>query len=197
MKIILATQNEHKVCEIQAALPEGVLLTSLKTIGWSRPLEETGNTFQENALQKAMAVYIETGISVLADDSGLVVNALKGAPGVFSARYAGEPSDDARNRQKLLDEMRGVTDRKAHFVTVLAFVVEGKAHFFTGEVHGELENQERGQNGFGYDALFVPSNGTGLTFAEMSSDEKNAVSHRTQALNLFLGFLAREHPQKN
>lgn len=147
-------------------------------------VDESGDTLIDNAILKAIAVAQHTKSAALADDTGLEVDALDGRPGVRSARFAGEPADDARNRARLLDELRGVTNRSARFRTVLAIAEpDGTVMCVEGECEGEIIDAERGANGFGYDSVFVPRDGDGRTFAEMSADEKNLLSHRSRAID--------------
>jgi XTP/dITP diphosphohydrolase len=189
MKWVFASKNEHKVSEIRALLPERIILQSLIDIGWDSDIEETGETLEANAVIKAKAVFEATGMPCFADDSGLEVAALNGRPGVHSARYAGPVKSDFNNCQKLLSELKGMENRKAKFKTVIAYVDDQGSHLFAGEVHGEIIHEFRGTMGFGYDPLFVPD-GWNLTFAEVTKDEKNSVSHRAKAFEQFLKFLA-------
>jgi XTP/dITP diphosphohydrolase len=180
-QVICATANPHKVAEI-AALCEGVveILPRPSTLG---EIDETGDTLEENACVKARAVALHTGHSALADDTGLIIDALGGAPGVRSARFAGEHADDAANRILVLKQMEGVVDRRARFRTVIAIAnAHGECVTVEGECAGTIATAERGSNGFGYDAIFVPDEGDGRTFAEMTPEDKNAVSHRSRAL---------------
>lgn len=186
--VIIATNNAHKVEEIETALDfEGWRFLSLKQAGIASNPEETGTTFVENARIKACAAYeASQDCAVLADDSGLIVDALDGAPGVYSSRYAGVDGDDAANNAKLLRELEGVADdnRTAHFVSVLVFIdVDGKETVAEGFVEGRIGHQERGSEGFGYDPLFLPEVCTdGKTMAELTQDQKNSISHRGNAL---------------
>ncbi|MCB0758285.1 MAG: RdgB/HAM1 family non-canonical purine NTP pyrophosphatase, partial [Flavobacteriales bacterium] len=152
-------------------------------------LPETGDTFTANALQKARFAFEHTGLSCIADDSGLEVTALNGAPGVHSARYAGEPKDDVANMVKLLRELKGVEDRRARFRTVIALIDGSGEHVFEGEVRGTITTEPRGTNGFGYDPVFLPEM-SDLTFAELDAKMKNAISHRGQAVWKLARFLA-------
>ena len=145
-------------------------------------LPETGSTLEENAVQKATYLQAHVGGMALSDDSGLEIMALDGAPGVYSARYAGPQRDDRDNRLKVLDELEGVADRRARFRTILAWATPEGVQIFEGEVWGHILQEERGTGGFGYDALFVPDEGDGRTFAEMSLEEKKSLSHRSRAL---------------
>lgn len=186
--VIIATNNAHKVEEIETALDfEGWRFLSLKQAGIASNPEETGTTFVENARIKACAAYeASQDCAVLADDSGLIVDALDGAPGVYSSRYVGVDGDDAANNAKLLRELEGVADgnRTARFVSVLVFIdVDGKETVAEGFVEGRIGHQERGSEGFGYDPLFLPEVCTdGKTMAELTQDQKNSISHRGNAL---------------
>jgi len=179
--IVLATQNPHKIAEIQKILPENFQLISLSDIGFDKKLKETGKTLKANALQKMRQVAIPYDVDAIADDTGLEVEALNGAPGVYSARYAGEEATYKDNVQKLLAEMQGQENRNARFRTVVAMSLGDKEYVVEGEVKGKITTEPRGTNGFGYDAVFVPE-GYDKTFAEMSDDEKNKISHRANAL---------------
>lgn len=191
MKIVLATHNRGKVAEMQTLL-SGVPVEVVSVLEWpDAPIvEEDGETLEANARKKAEAVAAHTGLPALADDTGLEVEALGGRPGVYSARFAGPEADDAANRAHLLAEMEGVSERAARFRTVLAFCEKGGVTYFEGSCSGRLLEEERGSEGFGYDALFVPE-GEERTFAEMSKVEKNVLSHRGRALRAFLTYLAR------
>lgn len=187
MKLAIATNNQHKLQEIRAILGESFEeLLSLKDLGIDVDVEETGTTLEENALIKARAILALSGIATLADDTGLMVDALNGAPGVYSARYAGEEHNDAKNRALLLKNLDGVKDRSAHFATVIALCYpDGKTLTASGRVNGEILLSERGTEGFGYDSLFF-STELGKTFAEATQAEKNSVSHRGRALRAML-----------
>lgn len=188
MKWVFASKNERKVSEIRAMLPDRIILQSLNDIGWDADIEETGATLEANALIKAKAVFEATGMPCFADDSGLEVVALNGHPGVHSARYAGPEKSDFNNCEKLLSELKGVENRNAKFKTVIAYVDDQGSHLFTGEVHGSILHEFRGNLGFGYDPLFVP-NGWTKTFAEVTKEEKNSISHRAIAFQKFMDFL--------
>lgn len=187
MKLAIATNNQHKLQEIRAILGDSFEeLLSLKDLGIDVDVEETGTTLEENALIKARAILALSGIATLADDTGLMVDALNGAPGVYSARYAGEEHNDAKNRALLLKNLDGVKDRSAHFATVIALCYpDGKTLTASGRVNGEILLSERGTEGFGYDSLFF-STELGKTFAEATQSEKNSVSHRGRALRAML-----------
>ena len=201
MKLIIASNNRHKIEEIKAML--GVRFETVLgqcEAGLECEVDENAETLEGNAKKKAEEVYaladsmglLSDGDAVLADDTGLLVDALNGAPGVHSARYATEGHDDAANRAKLLYELREVPDeeRGAHFATAMVLKIKGEKDIeATGRVYGRIERSERGENGFGYDSLFYygPMR---KTFAEMDSDEKNSVSHRKNALSLVLAALS-------
>jgi len=199
MKIVLATNNQHKLREMQALASAGVEFVTPVALGLDFSVEETGAAFRENALLKARACYEACGLPALGDDSGLVVRALDGRPGVYSARYAGEHGNDAANIRRVLDELaaleanrtntQGNVDRAAAFVCALAFVdTLGQEHFFDGQVAGELIRDPRGTDGFGYDPIFyVPEKGR--TMAELPLAEKNGLSHRARAFQAFFAWL--------
>ncbi len=190
MKLLFATNNRHKIEEVQALTGSSFQLTGLAEAGITEELPETGNTMQANALQKARYAFEKCGLPCFADDSGLEVEALDMAPGVYSARYAGPQKSDSDNMDKLLRELENKTSRRAQFRTVIAFT-DGKQYlFFEGIVKGSIISERRGSNGFGYDPLFVPD-GFEKTFAEMQPSEKNALSHRARAMEGFLVFLMK------
>ncbi len=179
MQLIAATGNLHKLGELRKMFPEHEIL-SAKEAGFTGEVEETGDSFRENALLKARAVMRATGKPALADDSGLCVDALKGAPGVYSARYSG--GGDAENRKLLLKNLEGAEDRRAHFSCCIALVFpDGRELIAEGRTGGQILSAPRGAGGFGYDSLFL-SDDLGVTFAEASEEEKNAVSHRGRAI---------------
>ena len=186
MKLVLATQNPNKVKEIQAVLPSTWSVTTALEAGITEELPETGDTLDANAREKAAFLQEYTGGFALSDDSGLEVDALDGAPGVYSARYGGPEKDDALNRAALLRAMDGQTQRSARFRTVMAWATPMGMTTYEGVVEGTLLTAERGTGGFGYDALFVPIDGDGRTFAEMSVDEKKSMSHRSRALRAWM-----------
>ena len=188
MPICFATHNQHKVAEISKLLGGEVEVISLDDLGVTRVIPETGATLEENALIKANFVYQNYHIPCFADDTGLEVAALHGAPGVYSARFAGEPADNEKNIDKLLGLLAGETNRQARFRTVVALVQKGGQHLFEGTVAGEITTARRGSRGFGYDPVFLPKN-FDRTFAEMSMEEKNAISHRAQAVGKLIAFL--------
>lgn len=181
MKIVFATNNAHKLSEVRAVLGEGFELVTLREVGITEDIPETGATLDENASQKAHYVYERTGLDCFADDTGLEVEVLNGAPGVRSARYATEGHDFAANNSKLLHELEGKTNRRARFRTVISLIRGGVEQQVEGIVEGHIATEEAGCGGFGYDPLFVPDGHT-VTFAEMSADAKNAISHRGRAV---------------
>jgi XTP/dITP diphosphohydrolase len=192
MKIIFASANKNKIKEIKALLPESFELLGLEDIGITEDIPEPGTTIKENSFLKAEYVLDflkqknET-VAVFADDSGLEVEALDSAPGVYSARYAGIPKNDANNNKKLLEELKLVTDRKARFVTVITLIINGEVHYFEGEIKGTIAFEGRGTNGFGYDPLFIPQ-GYRSTFAELDAEVKNTISHRANAVKKLIAF---------
>jgi XTP/dITP diphosphohydrolase len=201
MELVLATRNSKKVEEIRRILADfPISICTLDDFPGCPEVEEDGATFEENAVKKATAVARCTGKPALADDSGLEVAALDGAPGTLSARYAGEPADDRRNIERLLRAMHGINKRGARFVCCIAFAVPDEgADVFYGYVNGHIGKEPRGSQGFGYDPVFYPT-GSDHTFAEMSDEDKDAVSHRRRALDAFRKFIEqwiyREKPAK-
>ena len=187
-KIIFATNNAHKLSEVQAVLGDAFELITLRECGITEDIPETASTLEGNALQKARYVYEKTGADCFADDTGLEVDALGGAPGVHSARYATDGHDFAANNRLLLKNLEGVENRSAHFRTVIALILDGEEYLFEGRVEGVIATEESGCGGFGYDPLFVPS-GEIITFAEMSAEAKNAISHRGRAVAELVKFL--------
>ncbi len=189
MTIVLATQNPGKIAEIRALLPEGWQVATATELGVTEDIPETGETLEENALQKAQYLFDRSGKPALADDTGLEIEALNGAPGVYSARYAGEEKDNEKNMAKVLKELSDTSNRKARFRTVLAWVTPEGSKYFEGIVHGEISKTHlRGEHGFGYDPIFVPE-GEHRSFAQMSAEEKSAMSHRGRALRAFVAHL--------
>lgn len=191
LQLLLCTGNPGKVLELQALMPAGVQLFSLTDKGLPLELPEDADTLEGNALQKARYAYERTGMHCLADDTGLEVAALNGAPGVWSARYAGEGKDPVANMDKLLAELAGEQDRSARFRTVIAWVGPWGEQCFEGSVDGVITQEARGTAGFGYDPVFQPSMSE-LTFAELDAARKNAISHRAQAVWRFAQQLHEE-----
>ena len=198
LQLLAATTNKNKVrefLEILDDLKENVNIVTQDTIPGFPEIVEDGNTFEENAMKKAKEASAYADMAAMADDSGLVVEALGGAPGIHSARYAGEGATDADRIAKLLNAMEGVTDRRAKFICAAAIAYRGKEiGVFTGDIHGVITEKPSGSNGFGYDPVFIPD-GFDKTFAELSDDEKNAVSHRGRAMTALAAFLRNEFEQ--
>ena len=189
MKIVFATNNQHKLSEIRQILGDRVEVLSLKDINCDVDIPETGTTLEANALQKAQYIYDHYHMDVFADDSGLEVDALGGAPGVYSARYAGgEGHDSEANMAKLLHELGENNNRKARFRTVIALIIQGQVHEFEGIVNGEITRERRGGEGFGYDPIFQPE-GYDKTFAELGAEVKNHISHRAKATENLVEYL--------
>lgn len=193
MELLFASSNPHKLEEIRRLLPERFALLSLKDAGIHEDIPETGETLAENAMLKALyaqRVLAAKGrhLAVFADDSGLEVNALNGAPGVYSARFAGVPKNDSANNRKLLEELEKQTKREARFVTVIALLLGNERFSFEGEIRGTIAYAGRGEQGFGYDPLFIPR-GYRSTFAELGPEVKNRISHRAEAVKKLLDFL--------
>lgn len=189
MKLIFATHNQHKLQEIKLLLPKSIELVSLTDLNVTKDIPETGDTLKDNALIKAKYIYKRFGLDCFADDSGLEVEALNGAPGVYSARYAGLQKSDADNNQKLLAELKDKSNRNACFKTVISLYFNGNIHFFDGIIHGTIQLEIQGTQGFGYDPIFKP-NSYNKTFAQMSTGEKNKISHRGLAVNKLVDFLS-------
>lgn len=187
-KIVFATNNQHKLQEVRAIVGQYFDVLSLRDIECNEEIPENGTTFEENALMKAHYIKDNYGYDCFADDSGLEVVALNNAPGVYSARYAGEPSDSQRNIEKLMREMQNKKERSARFRTSIALLLDGEEKLFDGCIEGDIIDVLRGCNGFGYDPLFVPR-GYDITFAEMSSEEKNKISHRAIATQKLIEYL--------
>lgn len=188
MELVFASSNQNKVTEIQKLVGNKFKLLSLKDIKCIEEIAETGKTFQENALIKARYIYQKYKYNCFGDDSGLEVEALNNAPGVYSARYAGEPKNDTNNTKKLLSELGSNPNRNARFKTYIALVIDGKECLFEGEIKGKISLQPIGSGGFGYDPVFIPDGYT-KTFAEMSLDEKNRISHRAIATQKLVDYL--------
>jgi len=189
-KLIFATNNTHKLHEVSSMLKDIAEVIGLQQIGIFEDIPETGLTLQENALQKANFVFERTGLNCFADDTGLEVEALDGRPGVFSARYAGEPSNSDKNIEKLLFELKNINNRNAQFITVIALIFNNKQYFFKGAVTGKIIEQRQGTAGFGYDSVFMP-NFYDKTFAQLSEKEKNEISHRGKAVEKLKDFLIK------
>lgn len=196
MKLVFATNNQHKLQEVRQILGDCFEVVGLADIGCHEDIPETAETLEGNALQKARYVKEHYDLDCFADDTGLEVRALNGAPGVHTARYAelfgtGETHDSNANMNLLLRNLENKTDRHARFRTVFALIYQGEEHFFEGIVEGEILHERHGSEGFGYDPVFEPE-GRGVSFAEMSANEKNAISHRGRATQKLVGFLKKK-----
>lgn len=191
MQLLFATNNQHKIDEIRAALGNQVTITGLKEAGLDIDIPEPHDTLEKNASEKSSVIYSLTGISCFSEDTGLEVKALNGEPGVRSARYAGDGRSTADNVIKLLDKLKGKTDRRARFRTVISLIWKGQEHLFEGICEGSIVESCRGEKGFGYDPVFVPA-GSSLTFAEMGTAGKNTFSHRKKAVDQLVSFLQTE-----
>lgn len=188
-KLVFATNNAHKLEEIRAILGNKIEILSLNDIDCHADIPETADTLEGNAALKARYIYNNYGLDCFADDTGLEVEALNGAPGIYSARYAGgEGHDSEANMRKLLSEMEGKANRRARFRTAICLIEDGNEHLFEGIVNGEIIQERRGGAGFGYDPIFVPEGYT-ETFAEMGNDEKNKISHRARAVKKLCEYL--------
>ncbi len=187
-QLLFVTHNAHKSEEVKAIVGSNFEVVNLSEINFHEEIPETGNTFKANALQKAKYLHDRLNCNCFADDTGLEVDALNGEPGVYSARYAGEPSNSQRNIEKLLENLKGVENRKAHFTTVIAVILNDETYFFEGEVHGKIIECQRGEGGFGYDSVFIPD-GYDKTFAELPAEVKNSISHRAVAMQRFKEFI--------
>lgn len=187
---VFVTNNQHKLEEAKAMLKNKIDIVGLSGIGCYDNIPETGKTLKENALQKAHFIYDNYHYNCFADDTGLEVEALDGAPGVYSARYAGESSNSEANIAKLLENLEGKTNRKARFRTVVALLYNGNEFLFEGIVNGHIISERKGVNGFGYDPVFIP-NGYNQTFAEQSAAVKNTISHRAKAMAQLYEFLIK------
>ena len=199
--LIMATNNEHKLKEVRQILDyKDILIKGLEEVGCYDDIPETADTLEGNALLKARYMYSHYGVDCFADDTGLEVEALNGQPGVFTARFGqmngyGNSHDADANMQCLLDKLKGKENRKARFRTVIALVCEGKEYIFEGIVEGEILTEKAGQEGFGYDPIFSPE-GKGISFAEMSAEEKNQISHRGRAVEKLIAWLKKEYIYK-
>jgi len=188
MQLVFASNNKNKILEIKHQLPPEIELLSLEDIGCYEDIPETADTIEGNAILKANYITQNYGYDCFADDTGLEVDALGGAPGVYSARYAGDQKEANDNMDKLLQELKGSDSRSARFKTVIALNIDGSQHLFTGIVDGEITVEKAGEKGFGYDPVFKPV-GLDLTFAEISLEEKAQMSHRGRAVSKLLAFL--------
>jgi len=191
MKLVFASNNKNKIQEIQALVPNTIQIVSLEDIGCTEDIPETADTIEGNAILKANYVTEKYGYNCFADDTGLEVEALNGAPGVYSARYAGEQKDANDNIDKLLSELSDKPNRKANFKTVIALNLNGKQNLFTGIINGKIIEEKIGTNGFGYDPIFV-AEGYEKTFAELTMEEKSTISHRGIAVKELILFLQKQ-----
>lgn len=189
-KFVFATNNAHKLEEVTAILGDKIELLSMKDIHCHADIPETADTLEGNALLKARYIFENYNMDCFADDTGLEVEALNGAPGVYSARYAGDAHNSEANMRKLLQDMEGIENRKAQFRTVFALIINGKEHLFEGIVKGEKTKHRCGSSGFGYDPVFIPEGYT-QTYAEMGNTLKNKISHRALATNKLCNFLSK------
>jgi XTP/dITP diphosphohydrolase len=188
MKLVFATNNLNKLSELQDLVPAGIEILSLKDINCNEELPETNPTLEGNALQKAKYVFDNYGFNCFADDTGLEIEVLGGAPGVYSARYAGEDCKAEDNMRKVLQKLEHVDNRNAKFRTVIALIIKGEENLYKGECSGKITKTKSGAEGFGYDPIFTPE-GYAITFAEMSKQEKGAISHRGKAVKQLVEFL--------
>jgi len=188
MRLCFATNNKNKLIEIQHKLGKAYDIISLSDLGHTEDLSETQDTLEGNSLQKALFIHEKYQVDCFADDTGLLVDALHGQPGVNSARYAGNHRDSSANMELLLRNMSSISDRRARFITVITLILNEKVHAFTGTVKGTITERARGHMGFGYDPVFIPE-GLDKTFAELDLREKNAISHRSRAMEQLIVFL--------
>jgi XTP/dITP diphosphohydrolase len=193
MELIFASNNNGKIIEVQSLIPHTIKILSLKEAGIQVDIPEPYDTFKQNALAKADYIFKTTGKNCFAEDSGLVVPALGGAPGVYSARYAGEPSNDQANNEKLLQAIKEIDSKEAYYQAVICFILDEDIYYFEGKCEGTLTATPKGTGGFGYDPLFIP-NGYDQTFAELPLIEKNKISHRAAAMQQFSSFLNNLNP---
>lgn len=188
MKLVFASNNANKIKEIQQLVPASIQIVSLQDIGCTEEIPETADTIEENAILKANYITQKYGLDCFADDTGLEVDALNGAPGVYSARYAGEPKNDSNNINKLIAALENESNKKANFKTVICLNCNGKQFLFTGIINGKIIGEKIGENGFGYDPVFV-ADGMNKTFAELSMAEKSGISHRGIAVKQLIDYL--------
>ena len=188
MKLVFATNNKHKLQEVRDIIGSGVEILSLSDINCNDDIPETADTLDGNALIKARYIYEKYNVNCFADDTGLEVDALDGAPGVYSARYAGDGHDSEANMKKLLENLTGKNNRDAQFRTVIALIIDGEEKLFNGIVKGKITEEKRGNSGFGYDPIFVPE-GYSESFAQMDNSTKNSISHRYRATKQLSDYL--------
>ena len=190
MDLIFASQNQNKVRELKSILPKNLLIKSLSEVGFYDDIPETASTIEGNSLLKAQTIYDKYKMNCLSDDTGLEVDILNGEPGVFSARYAGKDANSKQNILKLLNRLDGEKVRSARFKTIVTLIIDGNSLQFDGLVEGVISKQEYGDNGFGYDPVFIP-NGYKLSFAQMNAAQKNQISHRYLALKKASDYISR------
>lgn len=188
MKLVFATNNKHKLQEVQHLLGDKIILQNLKDIDCNDEIPEDYYTLEENALQKAEYIFNKYKVNCFADDTGLEIEALNGEPGVLSARYAGDMKDSEENIKKVLEKLKDKSNRKARFRTIISLIINGNKYAFEGIAKGEMLTEKHGADGFGYDPIFKPE-GFDVSFAEMSLDEKNKISHRGRATQKLVEFL--------
>lgn len=189
LDLIFATGNQNKLLEINKIIPNNVKIISLKDLKFSDDIPENENTIEGNAIYKAKYIYNKFNTNVFSDDTGLEVEALNGEPGVYSARYAGEACDSNDNINKLLKKLKKKKNRNARFKTIIALIIKNKIHTFEGIINGEILKNQIGENGFGYDSIFRPA-GYSKSFAELSINEKNIISHRSLAIKKLINFIS-------
>jgi XTP/dITP diphosphohydrolase len=190
-KLVFATNNAHKLSEVRAMLEPAFSIISLADLNCTEDIPETADTLEGNALLKAQYVHDKFGLDCFADDTGLEIDALNGAPGVYSARFAGENHDAKKNMEKVLSLLDGNENRKACFRTVIALIQGGETYYFEGKVEGHITQHPRGNSGFGYDPIFVAENHL-VSFAELSAEEKNLISHRALAVKKLVEYLQEQ-----
>lgn len=193
-ELVFSTNNQHKVEEVQSKLQGLCKIHTLSEYGCTDDIPEDHDTLEGNASQKSHYLFDKYGCNCFSDDTGLEVEALGGEPGVYSARYAGEAKDPEANMEKLLQKLKGASNRKARFRTVISLIIDGKEHLFEGIVNGQILTEKHGEKGFGYDPIFQPD-GYNRSFAELSMEEKNAISHRGRAVEKLYAFL-KDYSQK-
>jgi len=189
--IVFATRNPYKIQEVEQLLQSKLEIQGLEDIGCEEVLPETSPSIKGNALEKAQFVHNNYKVDCFAEDTGLEVEALNGEPGVYSARYAGPAHDDEANMSLLLANLKGIEEREAQFHTVIALILDGEEHTFEGVVQGQIIHTKKGNQGFGYDPIFMPK-GYNRTFGQMSPEEKNKISHRAQAIQKLTAFLGKK-----
>ena len=189
-QLVFATNNAHKLDEVRAMLEPDYKIISLSDLNCFDDIPETADTLEGNALLKAEYIYNKFGVDCFADDTGLEIDALNGEPGVYSARYAGETHNAQDNMQKVLSKMGNTANRAAHFRTVIALILKGETYYFDGRVDGDIATSQQGNAGFGYDPIFIPS-GYNVSFAQLTADEKNSISHRGRAVKQLVSFLKK------